>query len=408
MSQRGKLAAASLRHASRAHPRDLRTNSFSPFSNSAGQGMAEYVIIGIVVAIVIIVALRMFGGSIKDQFQNATDAINAPQDKQLASNSGDDTVSSRTSAGGALDSGKESGKKSGAIESGGGGHGAQVSALKDAPVGDEESVVGEIAIDWQLLAVLAAIVCGLGIYIVFRVNKDKKKTAKKKKKKFTLFPPDANEGGQAIAEFVISAITFFFVILGVIQLAMVLNAYALVRYAAYNAARAAIVHAHDPDHLKEMMQEAARLSLVAVFPRHGRADHQLGFAENYLGAKATDTDPSLTFFNEPITEVSIVNNQNLPPGTVVTFDDPAQAERGIITVQVVHRYELVIPLVNRILFYLYKQYREEGGYQGESVDRVAMLSDRMRREGGEFHDIEYRIPIVAHYTMRLQDDYVVE
>lgn len=374
--------------------------------------MAEYLIIGVLVAIIIIVALRYFGGSIKGQFQNATDAINAPQERQLAaaSNESEGSGTLRT-AGGSLDSGKDGG--------GGGGGGAssksasdarsaQLSALRAAPVGsDEGSTVSQLKIDWKLLAVLGGIACAIGIYVVFRMTKDKKKDGKKKKKKkFSLGSPEG-EQGQAIVEFTISAITFFFVILGVIQLAMVLNAYALVRYAAYNAARAAIVHASDPDKRNEMMQEAARLSLLAVFPRHGRADHQLGFAENYLGAKATDTDPAMTFFNEPITEVKIINNLNLPPGTVVTFDDPAQAERGIITVQVVHRYELVIPMVNRMLFYLYRQFREEGGYQGESVDRVAYLTDKLRRTG-DFKDIEYRIPIVAHYTMRLQDDYVVE
>ena len=81
-----------------------------------------------------------------------------------------------------------------------------------------------------------------------------------------------DEKGQALAEFVIVVITLLFTILGVIQLALALNAYSLVRYAAYNAARAASVHSGS----QEKMEDAARISLLAIFPRHGRADHRLG------------------------------------------------------------------------------------------------------------------------------------
>lgn len=203
-----------------------------------------------------------------------------------------------------------------------------------------------------------------------------------------------------MAEFVISCITFLFCIMAIIQLALVLNAYALVRYAAYNAARAGIVWGGD----QEKMAEAARVSLLAVFPRHGRADHLRGLTENYLAAQATDSTGALTFFGDPITETSIINQDELTCGTTITFDDPAQAEEATITVQVIHRYELVIPLVNRLAFWIYMKFRSGQGYQGETVDYLAAQTDKMRRTG-EFKNIEYRIPLVAHYTMRLHSDY---
>lgn len=210
-----------------------------------------------------------------------------------------------------------------------------------------------------------------------------------------------NQSGQAMAEFVLSAVTFLFSILVIIQLALVLNAYTLVRYAAYNAARAGVVHGADP----EMMQDAARISLLGIFPRHGRADHVRGFSENYLGAKQTDADPALTPFGEPITDVQILGKDNISCGQTITFDDPAQARDAVITVQVVHRYELVIPLANRIMYWVYTRHRSGEGYQGQSVDTLAKTTDQMRR-GGEFNDIEYRLPLVAHYTMRMQSDFV--
>jgi len=203
-----------------------------------------------------------------------------------------------------------------------------------------------------------------------------------------------------MVEFVLIAITFLFSILAVLQLALVLNAYALVRYAAYNAARAGVVHGGDP----QMMQEAARLSLISIFPTHGRADHVLGVTENYLAAKGTDSDASMSPLGTPITEVKVINQDSLSCGTVITFDDPKQGGQGLLTVEVVHQYHLVIPLVNRIYYWVYKKFHSGEGYQGQTLDNLAADTDKRRRTG-DFKGIEYRMPIVAHYTMRLQSDY---
>lgn len=208
----------------------------------------------------------------------------------------------------------------------------------------------------------------------------------------------STQAGQAIVEFVLAAITFLFVILGVIQLALCLNAQALVQYAAYNAARAAAVHGGD----QKKMEEAARLSLIAIFPRHGIADTAAGFTDNYLGAVASDKLPGLTYFNfdEPITTARITN---IPCNTTVTFDDFTEADNQLITVEVVHHYELVIPLVNRIVFYVRKMVKGGQGYSGEGIDTLAAAADKERRTG-TFKDVEFRIPLVAHYTIRMQSD----
>lgn len=204
-----------------------------------------------------------------------------------------------------------------------------------------------------------------------------------------------------MAEFVIIAITLLFTLLGVIQMALVLNAFSLVRYAAYNAARSAIVNGAD----QEKMEEAARVSLLATFPSHGRADTPRGFEENYLGAVATDKIPTLNYFGEPITKVEVVHKDGIPCGEVVTFDDPVDAEKSTITVKVTHYYELVVPLVGRMLFYIYEQIHNGLGYQGETMNEVAAITDKKRRISGQYRDIEYRIPLVGVYTMRMQSDY---
>ena len=384
-----------------------------PFLNCRGQGMAEYIIIVVVVAIVVLVSVRYFGGSVTQQFQNATDQIASVREGEESLSlesfrSGKDSSSTSPgpvlSGGGGGGEGSETTSSSSSQGSSTGADGSdKLSALKAGGVGSEEvKPIEEIKIDWKLLLIIAAIIIALGVALVLREAKKKgpKKAKKKAKKKFSLFKGvDKGESGQAMVEFVFSAITFLFVILGVIQLALVLNCYSLVRYAAYNAARTGIVNGAD----LTKMQEAARVSLLPVFPRHGRADQLRGITENYLAAKATDQALNMTYFNEPITKVRVIDNFGLATNQIVTFDDPKDANRSYITVEVKHLYELVIPLVNRILFHVYTKYRSGEGYQGQSLDNLSKVTDQRRRTG-DFNDIEYRVPIVAYYTMRLQSD----
>ena len=43
--------------------------------NERGQGMAEYIIIVILVAIIVLVGVRLFGKSVINQFNNATSEV---------------------------------------------------------------------------------------------------------------------------------------------------------------------------------------------------------------------------------------------------------------------------------------------------------------------------------------------
>lgn len=379
----------------------------------SGQGMAEYLIIVIVVAVAVIVAVRYFGGSVGESFKSATNQIRSPATAQAPGKAGPDEAgvrrqdsappsayesesekaASERSGGGSADSGPGSAKSRQDL--------TELASSLSVGVGDSGEVnIAQLKLSFSTLFFIALAICAGGLFIVTRMRKKTGK-GRRKKKKGSLSAGASDQAGQAMVEFLLCAVSFLFCILGVLQLALCLNAFTLVRYAAYNAARAGIVHGADLDE----MREAARISLLPVYPRHGRADHVLGVTDNYVGAKATDQLSVFTFDSRPITEVSLVDNAGLAAGDVVTFDDPAFGRSSLITVQVVHQYELIIPLVNRIAYYLYRRKKTGGGdYRGESVDSLAATTDKLRK-GGDLDDIEYRIPIVAHYTMRLQSDY---
>ncbi len=405
----------------------MRRNFKQRLSDCRGQGLAEYIIVAILVAIILIVAVRYFGSSVSNQFESATSEISSLEEGGKTAEAGSaDAAKASGEAGAASRYSRQSGddyedasssstsRKSSSTGGTKGGSGAAGGGAEDEDLTEslgkdgvglrEVNPAEDLIIDSQTLWFLGLIIVAAGIGIAMHFGKDrnkkkgKKEKKKQKKEKRNPFSKRSNSDGQAMVEFLFVAITFLFTILGVIQLAMCLNAYALVRYAAYNAARAAVVHGADED----KMLDAARISLLAVFPRHGRADTGLGMTENYLGALATDELPIFSYYLEPITEVSIVDNFNA--SGVITFDDPEDFDKAFLTVQVVHRYELVIPLVNRIIFFIYKLWREEGGRSGRDLLQASAETDRLRRSG-DFQGIEYRIPLVAHYTMRLHSDY---
>ncbi|RMG18026.1 MAG: pilus assembly protein, partial [Deltaproteobacteria bacterium] len=73
----------------------------------------------------------------------------------------------------------------------------------------------------------------------------------------------SSERGQVIVEQAIILPVMVFLILGIVQLAMIQHARICTEYAAFNAARAGIVYNGDPD----MMERAAFLSLMPTYGR---------------------------------------------------------------------------------------------------------------------------------------------
>ena len=66
----------------------------------------------------------------------------------------------------------------------------------------------------------------------------------------------ANQTGQAMAETAITILLFLMLILGIMQLSLMFNAKLMVKYAAYCAARSAIVYSADMDRAKRAAQIA--------------------------------------------------------------------------------------------------------------------------------------------------------
>lgn len=165
-----------------------------------GQGLAEYLIIVVVIAVAVILAIRYYGGSLSGQIQNATDEVSsARRGVDREASSGTAQPSGKSEGGKAEESeqtlpssGKaasESGirESSGSIEK-------QVHALRPAGMGDEEEVVDSFNLDLPLLIGIGAVVIAVGVAVVFLTTKEKRKEKKeKKKKKKKLFSRD-NEG----------------------------------------------------------------------------------------------------------------------------------------------------------------------------------------------------------------------
>lgn len=200
-----------------------------------------------------------------------------------------------------------------------------------------------------------------------------------------------------MVEFVIVAMTLLFILLGTLQLALLLNAQMLVRYAAFNAARTAIVTGGD----RLKMLDAARMSLLPVFPNHGRALTPLGWEENYLGALRVDQQTNWLGANGvAITSVSI---ENVKKGEVITFDDPGSGTVKPITVQVTHQYELVIPIVNAAIVKA-RELFAAGKSPGTPDELVKRSAESARRLKAKPLWSGYRVPLTATYTMHPQSD----
>jgi hypothetical protein len=149
--------------------------------------MAEYIVIAVLVAIIVIVAIRKYGGSISEQVGGAADDIaNVRNDKggffpRDSAGSGD----SETTGGGALDDSsspiaRESSAGTGRKLNSGG---RSIEDLKPAGVGGEDyQPIEQIRLDWKLLGFMFGLFAAAAFAVVFakRRKKGKGKGAKKK------------------------------------------------------------------------------------------------------------------------------------------------------------------------------------------------------------------------------------
>jgi len=141
-----------------------------------------------------------------------------------------------------------------------------------------------------------------------------------------------------------------FLILCAIQLTQIQQARLLAEYAAFNAARAGIVHSGDP----EPMEKAALLSVV---PSAGRTDDFTALAKTLVALEAKNA--VLKKFGVPIVRVFVHGPRKADfakygahlNGREIDFDDvrPGATEATLLEIQVRYLYEMRVPFANKII-----------------------------------------------------------
>jgi len=127
-----------------------------------------------------------------------------------------------------------------------------------------------------------------------------------------------SESGQAIAEFAIVFPILLLLVLGIIQFSLMFVARGVVEYAAYAAARAELVN-EDPERAAVFVCSA--IAGPSVAPGDGEAVTVPGWGE-------------------------LPRSKSSSLKTTVTVVDPIGDGNGEVTVEVTHKYELVVPVVS--------------------------------------------------------------
>lgn len=186
---------------------DSQRGSRTLIADESGQGVAEYIIIAILVAVLVIVALRHFGGSLGERFESATESIEKlgedDSDGSVSVGYGhgdssqgtfEDSVSQRESE--HSESGRGSAGDSGELAAGDD-LSKRVDSLSSG-VGESDQGAGEVSLDWWTIGLIAFFVCAIGLFVIHRLRQKTplsgRKKVKKKKKRFSLFSKEQQEG----------------------------------------------------------------------------------------------------------------------------------------------------------------------------------------------------------------------
>ncbi len=249
-----------------------------------------------------------------------------------------------------------------------------------------------------------------------------------------------SQRGQVIVEQAIILPVMVFLILGIVQLAMIQHARICTEYAAFNAARAGIVYNGDPD----MMERAAFLSLM---PTYGRSDNWSAVGKTLLKAAATQFGADLAdmlgvdilsdvhmvqvrILDHPDSSIgdrmAILQRQRHLNRQQIDFDDWRRDEAlaNQLTVQVRYYYEMRIPFANWMVQMMWLMSRTDtlSAYDGllfvaptvpftktsshtVTLGKAVASGDEQVKTVLKYRLLgQYRIPINTHYTMRMQSN----
>ena len=209
------------------------------------------------------------------------------------------------------------------------------------------------------------------------------------------------ESGQALVETALVLPLFIAFILCAIQITQLQQARVLLEYAAFNAARAGVVHDGDNGSggTSGPMHDAAALSLLSSF---GRTDGFAAFGRTWAEFRAREA--ALRSVHVPLLQVTVLNprrgdfarlGEHLD-GQEIDFDDvrPAATDANLLSIQVRYLYELRIPLANKLIQAGWLALRRRAA--GAAFDVAALTA--LARQGRFF------VPLEAFYTMRMQSN----
>jgi len=209
-----------------------------------------------------------------------------------------------------------------------------------------------------------------------------------------------------MTEFIIAFPVLLLFVLAIIQLALLYNAKQVVTYAAFTAARSAAVYPNK----RFKAVYAARLACVPISASTGQMIKSLinpGSSGN-TGAEAKGFEASQVFSDLPgaggmalkigdkyvysylFTKVRFLDDQG----------EEIKAERQLkvgeeFTVEVTHWYNLIIPLINRIIA------TQEIEVPGSPV-KITLPNDALNLAGMQTG--HYFFPVRSHTTMKVEDD----
>lgn len=267
--------------------------------------------------------------------------------------------------------------------------------------------------------------------------------------------PPARESGQAAVEAALVVPMMVFLVLGIIQLAMMHQARMMTEYAAYRAARAGIVnHGHCGK-----MYKSALLSVVPTLGPPvsiggttlvpGRADNILYAKALFMAYKESDDKvkdgKGRKYFGSevPVLQVEVVNPRQNQLASIfntygsrmerkeIDFDDIRDSTviaANLLSVRVTYYYEMRIPFANKLIHSWWIGYQYLSDLKGVqfdnkralygSVDGTKYLEGRVATESGIRGELAklalrplksvYVIPLVSTYSMRMQSNLMQE
>lgn len=207
------------------------------------------------------------------------------------------------------------------------------------------------------------------------------------------------ESGQAVVEAAIVLPLCVVLILCAIQIAQVQQARVLLEYAAFNAARAGVVHdaENGASGTSGPMHDAAALSLL---PSFGRTDGFAALTRTWALFRAREE--ALRPLRLSLLQVSVLNprrgdfarlGEHLD-GQEIDFDDvrPEAVDANLLSIGLRYLYELRVPLANKLIQTAWLLRR--GSAPPDELAAIALAG----RQG------RYFVPVRAFYTMRMQSN----